>query len=84
MHSRQLTPEQLRIIEARIQPLLGYLTRLEHRMERDGLPIDDRLYERTRAQPLFELPAMTQIAPRANASRDHPHSNPLQISEPCY
>lgn len=47
MHSRQLTAEQLRILAARIRPHLGYLTRLERRMEQEKFPADDRLYELT-------------------------------------
>ncbi len=56
MHSRDLSPEQLRFIEARIQPLLGYLSRLDRRMESEGFPLDDRLYKLTReAQEAVQL-----------------------------
>jgi len=48
MRSRDLTPDQLRIIQARIQPLLGYLSRLARRMEHEGFPVHDRLYMFTR------------------------------------
>jgi hypothetical protein len=43
MRSSDLTPDQVRQIAARIQPLLGYLSRLEARMDREAFPVDDEL-----------------------------------------
>ncbi len=79
MHSRQLTAEQLRIIQARIQPLLGYLTRLERRMEHEGFPVDDRLYELTRdAQEAVER-LFVELNQRASRGRGE-HSMPMVVA----
>lgn len=43
MQSADLTTDQLRAMAERIQPLLGYLSRLKARMDAEGFPIDDDL-----------------------------------------
>jgi hypothetical protein len=40
----KLQPWQARKIREALQPALGYLTRLQRRMEVTGFPPDDRLY----------------------------------------
>ncbi len=44
MNSKQLRPWQARKIRATLQPALGYLTRLQRRMELKGFPPNDSLY----------------------------------------
>ena len=44
MNRKSLQPWQARKIRETLQPALGYLTRLKHRMEATGFPPDDRLY----------------------------------------
>ena len=43
MRSDDLTPEQARALKNRLQPMLGYLNRLKHRMRRRGFLADDPL-----------------------------------------
>ena len=43
MRSSDLTAEQVRVMADRIQPLLGYLSRLQARMDVEGFPVDDGL-----------------------------------------
>jgi hypothetical protein len=43
MCSDDLTPEQARALKNKLQPMLGYLNRLKHRMRRRGFPPDDPL-----------------------------------------
>jgi len=43
MHSSDLSADQLRAIAERIQPLLGYLSRLQARVDAEGFPADDEL-----------------------------------------
>ena len=47
MNSRTLRPWQARKIREALQTSLGYLTRLQRRMELTGFPPDDRLYVAT-------------------------------------
>jgi len=44
MDQSKLQPWQARKIREALQPALGYLTRLQRRMEVTGFPPDDRLY----------------------------------------
>ena len=44
MDSRDLTPDQLQRMTARLRPTLGYLSRLQARMERQGFPARDRTF----------------------------------------
>jgi hypothetical protein len=43
MRSNDLTPEQARALRNKLQPMLGYLNRLKHRMRRRGFQPDDVL-----------------------------------------
>ena len=43
MRSHDLTAEQNRALAKRVQPLLGYLTRLQMRMDAEAFPADDSL-----------------------------------------
>jgi hypothetical protein len=43
MRSNDLTPAQHRLLAERVQPLLGYLTRLQTRMDQRAFPADDEL-----------------------------------------
>jgi hypothetical protein len=43
MRSSDLTKTQARALKNKLQPMLGYLNRLKHRMIRKGFPPDDPL-----------------------------------------
>jgi hypothetical protein len=43
MRSGDLTKNQARALKNKLQPMLGYLNRLKHRMVRKGFPPDDPL-----------------------------------------
>jgi hypothetical protein len=43
MQSGDLTPAQARALKNKLQPMLGYLNRLKHRMRRRGFPHGDPL-----------------------------------------
>jgi hypothetical protein len=43
MQSTDLTRAQARALKNKLQPMLGYLSRLKRRMVRRGFPNDDRL-----------------------------------------
>jgi hypothetical protein len=43
MQSDDLTPAQARALKNKLQPMLGYLNRLKHRMRRRGFLNDDPL-----------------------------------------
>ncbi len=47
MDSRDLTPDQLHALTARLRPTLGYLRKLIERMEAEGFPAQDKLYRTT-------------------------------------
>jgi hypothetical protein len=55
MNSNQLRPWQARKIRKALQPALGYLARLQRRMELTGFPPNDPLYVATvKAQKALE------------------------------
>jgi hypothetical protein len=55
MNSEQLRPWQARKIRKALVPALGYLTRLQRRMELTGFPPNDPLYVATvKAQTALE------------------------------
>ena len=43
-NSKEVTREQAKQIAASLGPMLGYLTRLQRRMDTNGFEQDDRLY----------------------------------------
>ena len=43
MQCDDLTPDQARALKNKLQPMLGYLNRLKHRMRRRGFLANDRL-----------------------------------------
>jgi hypothetical protein len=47
MDSRDFTPEPLHVIAERLVATLGYLSRPQARMERQGLSPNDRLFKAT-------------------------------------
>jgi len=47
MDSHDLTPEQLHALTERLVATLGYLSRLQARMEHEGFPPRDRLFRAT-------------------------------------
>ena len=44
MNSRDLTPEQARLMAEKLRPTLGYLTRLQRRMDEEKFPAHDPVY----------------------------------------
>jgi hypothetical protein len=44
MQSNDLTREQAKALQDRLDPMLAYLNKLRHRMQNKGFPLDDPLW----------------------------------------
>jgi hypothetical protein len=44
IRSDDLTRDQARALKNMLQPMLGYLNKLQHRMQNKGFPLDDPLW----------------------------------------
>jgi hypothetical protein len=50
MDSSHLTTSQAKQLDARLRLTLGYLFKLRGRMQKQGFPVDDKLYQMTGGQ----------------------------------
>jgi hypothetical protein len=44
MQSTDLTRDQAKAVQQKLEPMLAYLNKLRHRMQNKGFPLDDQLW----------------------------------------
>jgi hypothetical protein len=44
MQSTDLTRDQAKAVQQKLEPMLAYLNKLQHRMQNKGFPLDDQLW----------------------------------------
>jgi len=61
MTGRELTPEQVTAILAKVTPMLAYLNKLVRPMQHKGFPLDDPLWEKTYRAQQAVLDLLTEL-----------------------